>query len=82
MRTAARAHAGYPRNIPAPFREDLAQTVLGVTADNVFGPNSKAALVAWVKRAQALLGVDADGAWGPGTDAAFFTLRTNNLNKF
>jgi len=82
MRTAARAHVGYPTNTVQAFREDLAQKVLDVTADGLWGPNSQAALVRWVKAAQVVLAVDADGAWGPGTDKAFLALRAANRGKF
>jgi hypothetical protein len=82
MRTAARAHVGYPRNIPVAFREDLVQRVVDTTPDNVWGPKTQAGLVRWVKSAQALLGVTVDGQWGPATDTAYLALRKANLNRY
>ena len=82
LRTAARAHCGYPKNTPAPFRVDLVQKVIDVTPDNQWGPQSQAALVKWVKGCQVVLGETDDGSWGPGTDAAFTALRNANHNRF
>lgn len=82
LRAAARAHAGWPRNVKVSFNIKDAQKVIDTPADGIWGPNSQRALVAWVKTCQRALGVSADGQWGPATDNAFLTLRKNNLNKF
>lgn len=43
--------------------------------DGIWGPRTRAANVATVKRIQTILGVPADGAWGPKTDAAYRAVR-------
>lgn len=58
------------------------QGYVGAAADGAWGPNSKAALVATVKKIQSHLGVVADGDWGKNTQAAYITARNANLNKF
>lgn len=42
------------------------QTVVGVTVDGIYGPQTEAAVKAW----QAKIGVAVDGVWGPNTQAA------------
>jgi hypothetical protein len=49
------------------------QTLVGVPADGVFGPQTEAAVRQW----QSNLKLDADGVWGPATEEA-----TNNLFAF
>lgn len=82
MRTAARAHCGWPKKVSKPFREDYVQRVIDVVPDNVWGPKSQAALERWIYDLQKLLGVARDGVWGPGTDRAFLEFRADNRNKF
>ena len=83
MRNAARAHMGYPINIPGTFNIKAVQNIIGVNQDGVWGPITQATMTNWVKIVQgAVLGVPTDGKWGPGTDNAFMTLRSNSLNKF
>lgn len=64
------------------FNVKLVQAAIGVKADGVFGPISKAALKKTVIAIQKVLKVSADGAWGPKTDAAYLKFRTQFLNKF
>jgi hypothetical protein len=82
LRAAARAHAGYPKNTPWTFNIRDVQDVIDTRIDGVWGPNSQAALVKWIKYMQAILGVEIDGKWGPATDNAFLKLRAQNLNNF
>lgn len=75
---APAAPAPEPAPVPAPgpktvWREGdrgefvrTIQTVVGVTADGIWGPKTTAAVTAF----QAKLGVTADGVWGPATQAA------------
>jgi peptidoglycan hydrolase-like protein with peptidoglycan-binding domain len=43
------------------------QKIVGAVADGIFGPNTKAKLVAWQKR----MHIPADGLWGPQCEAAY-----------
>lgn len=81
MRIAARAKAGWPRNVPGTWSVSKVQRVIDTGVDGIWGPKSQAALVRWIKDFQRILGVSADGQWGPATDRAFAALRTNSLNR-
>lgn len=82
MRTALRAHAGYPHNKVQPFNVKAVQGVIDVVQDGDWGPKSQAALVKWAHEYQKAIGVTADGQWGPGSDNKFLAVRRNNLNNF
>lgn len=82
MWTACKARMGYPVNAPAPHHKEGVQSIVGVTADGVFGPKSQAALHAWLKEFQKVLGVSPDGEWGPATEGAFHLVRNANRNNF
>ena len=82
MRAACKVHLGWPDKVDWPFREDLVQRVIDVEPDNIWGSQSQAALIAWLRKLQRVLGVSADGAWGPDTEKSFLRLRTANYNKF
>jgi peptidoglycan hydrolase-like protein with peptidoglycan-binding domain len=43
------------------------QKIVGATADGIFGPNTKAKVIAW----QRSKGIPADGLWGPQCEAAY-----------
>jgi peptidoglycan hydrolase-like protein with peptidoglycan-binding domain len=43
------------------------QRIVGTTADGVYGPNTKAKVLAWQKAK----GIPADGVWGPQSEAAY-----------
>lgn len=58
------------------------QVAVGARQDGVWGPRSRAALLAAVRAIQAALGVTADGVWGKGTDAAWARLRADNYMAF
>lgn len=75
MRTASRAHAGYPHNFPGEFDIVVAQRILDVNPDGDWGPKTQAALVAWLNAFQHILGVRADGEWGPTTEDRFQKVR-------
>lgn len=80
MRTAARAHSGYPENVlDYHYDTRVVQLVVDVNPDGDWGPNTQGALVAWIRETQHILGVAVDGKWGPGTDGAYLTLRKNHL---
>lgn len=78
MRTAARAKAGVPKNVPGKFNVEAVQIVIGTPKDGEWGPHSQAALGVWIKQFQRLLGVTSDGDWGPKTDKAYREARANN----
>jgi hypothetical protein len=82
MRTAARAHAGYPHNAPHTFGVKTVQGIVGTKIDGIWGPKTQAALVRWIRKFQQTLVVGVDGKWGPRTDNAFLTIRKHNLNNF
>lgn len=82
MRTAVRAHCGYPHNTVAGFDEAKVQRVIDVAPDGVWGPKSQAALEKWLLSLQSVLGVAQDGEFGPAGEAAFKKLRDANLGKF
>jgi hypothetical protein len=82
MRTAAQAHAGYPKRIVKSFNIKTAQNVIDTTPDGVWGPRSQASLYHWVKEFQGVLGQTKDGQWGPKTDNAYLAARQKNLNNF
>lgn len=79
LRTASRAHVGFPHNTAGQFDVRAVQNVIDTTPDGAWGPNSQKALVAWVKETQHILGVASDGRWGPGTDGAYLELRKRSL---
>lgn len=79
MRNASRAHSGYPHNVPTVVDVRTVQEIVDTKPDGVWGPNTQAALVTWIKGLQRLLGVGDDGKWGPGTDSAFLVFRRNHL---
>lgn len=81
MRTVARAHAGYPHNVPEHFDVRTAQRVVNTTVDGIWGPRSQTALVNWVKLFQHALGVSVDGQWGPKTDTMFMNIRHKYLMR-
>lgn len=59
-----------------PYLVRYVQTVIGTTADGVFGPQSKASLTATVVEVQhSLSGLTEDGDWGPKTEAAYVAAR-------
>jgi N-acetylmuramoyl-L-alanine amidase len=65
-----------------PYGVKYTQQVVGTAQDGIWGPNSRAALIATVKTAQSALtsmGFDphgVDGIWGPNTNGAFLAART------
>ena len=78
MRTAARAHVRYPRNIRRPFHVKEVQRVIDTTPDGIWGRKSQRAMIAWTMKVQKPLGVKRDGEWGPVTDHAYIVVRKNN----
>lgn len=82
LRNAARAKAGYPRHVKAPFSIRDVQVVVDTTVDGVWGPRTQAGLVHWIKQMQHVLGVTADGQWGPKTDNAFLAARKKYHNNY
>jgi hypothetical protein len=56
----------------------LIQRVIGTADDGVWGPASRFAISAWIRRAQGLLGVHPNGLWDTPTRAAYNTFRTAN----
>ena len=76
MANLARNGAPGPEWQPSSIK--LAQRIIDVKDDGVFGPISRAAVEPWTRQAQAVLGVKTDGDWGATTQAAYTTLRTNN----
>jgi hypothetical protein len=82
MRTAARAHAGYPHRVNKPFPIMAVQRVIDTTVDNEWGPRSQASMSKWVKQMQHALRVQADGQWGPKTDNAYLAARKKNHNNY
>lgn len=82
MRAAARAHAGYPKKVPAKFDIREVQRIIDTEQDGQWGPRSQASMYRWVKEFQRALGVMPDGQWGPKTDVAYLNARASNLNNF
>jgi hypothetical protein len=82
MRTASRAHAGYPKKINKRFNIELAQKIIDTNVDGIWGFRSQASIFKWVKTFQTAVGVKADGQWGPKTDNAYLAVRKHNLNNF
>lgn len=82
MRTAARAHVGWPKRVAGRFNIVLAQRIIDTIEDGVWGPRSQASLNNWVELFQRALGVPVDGDWGPRTDNAYLAARKQNLNNF
>ena len=80
MRTAARAKAGWPRNVDNPFDIKDVQKVIGTAVDGIWGPNSQAALEEWIKDFQRHVQVAQDGVWGPKTDAKWILARRRHRN--
>lgn len=78
MQAAARAHAGYPRKIPAKFDIRDVQRVIDTNVDGVWGSLSYISLIKWVKEFQTALGVTPDGQWGPKTNNAFLAAQKRN----
>lgn len=58
------------------------QNVVGVTADGIPGPATKAAVHATVADLQRALGITADGIWGAGTQAAIEKFLVDNYKTW
>lgn len=82
LRSACRAHLGYPKNVPAKFAITDVQRVIGTKADAIWGPDSQGKLASWLSKFQGVLAVERDSKWGPATDASYLKRRSENLNKF
>ena len=60
----------------------VVQGVIGTKTDGIWGPKSKAALVATVKALQRAWGTNPDGIWGAKTEAAWVAARTRNYKNW
>lgn len=85
MRGVARSKAGWPANIPYSINTEqmkMAQRVIDTPDDGVWGSNSQAAMLRWVRGMQERIGVAQDGQWGPRTDGKLLQLRRRYRNNY
>lgn len=59
----------------------LIQRIVDTPDDGVWGPASRARLIAWIKEAQRFLAVPQTGVWDAKTDAAYVAFRNRNYRK-
>lgn len=70
-----------------PYGKDYVQTIIDARPDNIWGPKSRAALLAFLKKYQAALkkygfySGKIDGIWGPGMEAAHKAVVRAYYNK-